>query len=62
MIEAYRQAEITVLSAKSYTIKGRVLTRENLAEIRNGRKEWENRLAAVNSGRGSMRVSRITPL
>ena len=63
MLDAYIEAELAVLSSKSYTIKGRTLTRENLSEIRSGRKEYEKKLAALTSKKscGSMRVKRIIP-
>ena len=62
MLAAYKEAEKAVLLSKSYTIKGRTLTRENLADIRRGRREWERKVAALQSGsRCGMRVGRITP-
>ncbi len=45
MLDLYIAAEKAVLSGKSYTIAGRALTRENLSEIREGRQEWERRVA-----------------
>lgn len=41
MLAAYIAAEKAVLLGQSYAMAGRQLTRANLAEIRNGRVEWE---------------------
>lgn len=50
MINEYMQAEIAVLgSAQSYSMSGKTLTRANLADIRAGRKYWENQLAILNN-------------
>lgn len=46
MIDAYNKAEIAALKGKSYSINGRSLTRNDLSEIREGRQEWEQRLAS----------------
>lgn len=43
MRDAYLAAETAVLLGKTVEIAGRRLTREDLAEIRAGRKEWERR-------------------
>ena len=45
MISAYSKAELAVLKGQSYSINGRSLSRSNLAEIREGRQEWEQRLS-----------------
>lgn len=44
MRDFYYNAEIQVLGGKSITRDGRTWTRENLAEIRKGRQEWESRV------------------
>lgn len=53
MVAQYRAAELAVLKGQSYMIStgtgSRQLTRANLAEIRAGRREWEQRLAAENA-------------
>lgn len=46
MLAAYVAAEIAVLKGKSYTINGRSLSRVDLPDIREGRQEWEQKLAA----------------
>lgn len=46
MRDLYIAAEQAVLKGQSYTINGRTLTRANLPEIRKGRQEWEQRVAA----------------
>lgn len=46
MLAAYLAAESAVLQGKQATIGGRTFSYENLAEIRDGRKEWEQRVAS----------------
>lgn len=43
MVERYIEAELAVLDGRSITFGGRTLTMANLAEIRQGRLEWELR-------------------
>lgn len=61
MLDLYIAAEAAVLSGKEYQDhKGRVFKRENLAEIRAGRKEWELKVvnqAKAAKGRGGIAVS-----
>lgn len=61
MRDAYIAAELAVLSGKSFEFAGRRLAREDLAEIRAGRLEWERRAAdeasALAGRRGSLRYS-----
>jgi hypothetical protein len=45
MLEKYLAAEQAILDGKSVSFKGRTLSYENLQEIRDGRKEWEARVA-----------------
>lgn len=48
LVAAYQAAELAVLRNKSYEMPdGRKLARENLAEIRAGRREAEQRLTAA---------------
>ncbi len=47
MIQRYTEAEMAVLDGKSVTFNGQQMTMENLSEIRQGRQEWERRLAAL---------------
>ena len=49
MLAAYIAAEKAVLQGQSYTILNRSLTRVNLAEIRNGRREWQAKVNAEQS-------------
>jgi len=58
MLAAYTKAEAAVLSGKSYSIAGRDVTRENLAEIRAGRQEWELKYKRLSTGRTGPRVRR----
>jgi len=46
MLDKYLAAEQAILDGKSVSFKGRTLSYENLQEIRDGRKEWEARVAA----------------
>ena len=46
MRDAYRAAELAVLKGLSYRIGDLQLTRADLAQIREGRMEWERRAAA----------------
>jgi len=46
MLDFYIAAEQAVLSGKSFQRNGRMLTRENLKEIREGRKEWDLKVQA----------------
>lgn len=61
MRDAYIAAEAAVLLGQSFELAGRKLTRVDLAEIREGRKEWEQRVRdenAVAAGRrGPMRYA-----
>lgn len=50
MVEAYTEAERAVLTGQSYRWGDRQFTRADLTEIRNGRREWERRLAAERRG------------
>lgn len=44
MVAAYMEAELKVLQGKTVTLNGRSVGRENLADIRRGRQEWERKL------------------
>ncbi|QDP47093.1 MAG: hypothetical protein Tp1111SUR522732_31 [Prokaryotic dsDNA virus sp.] len=46
MLAAYIQAEKDLLAGKVISFNGRSLTRENLAEIRRGRQEWEQKVSS----------------
>lgn len=46
MLVAYLRAETDVLLAKEARIGDRVFRREDLSEIRSGRREWEDRVRA----------------
>ena len=49
MLGLYIQAEKDVLAGKQVRFGDRMLTTEDLAEIRAGRREWELKLAATAS-------------
>lgn len=59
MVAMYITAEKKVLGGQSYTINGRSLSRANLNEIREGRREWEAvvRQETAKSKGGSSMVS-----
>ncbi len=46
MLAAYIEAEKSVLDGQAYTMGGRSLSMANLAEIRQGRAQWEARVGA----------------
>ncbi len=47
MITKYLAAEMDALDGKKVTLNGKVLETEDLAEIRRGRLEWEQRRNAL---------------
>lgn len=55
----YLQAEKDVLKGKSVSVNGRSMTRENLSEIREGFRYWDQKVQAENarSGGGSSTYS-----
>jgi hypothetical protein len=57
MYTEYMKAEVAVLTGKSYQIGTRMLTREDLRDIRKGRQEWGQRSGLIKS----QRVTRIIP-
>lgn len=61
MIEAYRKAELAVLSGKSYKIGTRELEREDLSEIRKGRASWESELEKLNNNGKRKLGRRVIP-
>ena len=61
MIEAYRKAELAVLSGKSYKIGTRELEREDLSKIRKGRVFWESELEKLNNNGKRKLGRRVIP-
>jgi hypothetical protein len=62
MLAQYIAAETAVLSGQRFRMGERELTRADLAEIRAGRREWAQTVAAetaaaANAGRGDPRVA-----
>jgi hypothetical protein len=51
MLDRYIQAELALLDGKTVQFGGRTLSMESLAEIRKGRMEWEQRVAAGQAAR-----------
>jgi hypothetical protein len=47
-LKAWRDAELAVTSAQSYSISGRSLTRANLSEIRQQINYWETKVRDLN--------------
>jgi hypothetical protein len=54
MVAFYLEAEVAVLQGKTVRHGDRLLTMEDLPEIRKGRAEWERRAAAEASGSRSL--------
>jgi hypothetical protein len=50
MIDACIEAEFEVLAGKTITFNGRTVAMENLDAIRAARREWEQKLKALNRG------------
>jgi len=50
MLDRYLAAEQALLEGKNFMWGNRLLQRENLAEIRAGRQEWEAKLASAQRG------------
>lgn len=61
MIQRYTEAEMAVLDGKSVTFNGQQMTMENLSEIRQGRQEWERRLAALITRRRGHQALTMSP-
>jgi hypothetical protein len=61
MRDLHLAAETAVLAGQRFWMGERELTRADLAEIRAGRREWEQKvaaeIAAANAGRGDPRVA-----
>lgn len=60
MRDRYLAAETAVLSGQRFRMGERELTRADLSEIRAGRREWEQKVAAetaASAGRGDPRVA-----
>lgn len=45
MLGAYIEAEKAILAGKSISFQGRTMGMEDLDKVREGRKEWEQRVA-----------------
>ena len=56
MVQFYTDAEIAVLKGQRVRFGERDLTRADLAEIRDGRREWQ-RICNAESGSGSARYA-----
>lgn len=50
MRDAYIAAELAILQGKTTSMGGRLLTLEDLDDVRKGRMEWERRAAAELAG------------
>lgn len=60
MLAAYLAAEAAVLAGKEVRFQDRMLRREDLPEIRAGRREWEQRAAAEAAvGAGSSTIGGV---
>lgn len=57
MISKYMAAEMDVLEGKKVTLNGKLLETEDLAEIRRGRLEWEQRRNAMTRRGSSIKLA-----
>lgn len=57
MISKYMAAEMDVLEGKKVTLNGKLLETEDLAEIRRGRLEWEQRRNAMTRSGSSIKLA-----
>lgn len=57
MISKYLAAEMDVLDGKKVTLNGKLLETEDLAEIRRGRLEWEQRRNAMTRRGSSIKLA-----
>jgi hypothetical protein len=53
MVALYIEAEKEVLAGKSVTINGKMMTSEDLEQIRKGRIEWQRTLSMYTRPRGT---------
>jgi hypothetical protein len=53
MVALYIEAEKEVLAGKSVTINGKMMTSEDLEQIRKGRIEWQRTLSIYTRPRGT---------
>ncbi len=61
MLALYIEAEKKVLTGQSYSIGDRALTRADLEEIKEGRKEWAAQVENLTAGRDAIPVTGIIP-
>lgn len=57
MLTAYLEAEVAILQGKSVRMGDRQLTREDLASVISGRKEWEARLSRLQGAGGALKAA-----
>lgn len=63
-LDAWIEAELSVVNGQSYTIGTRTLQRANLSEIRNQITYWNgmvSKLTNIANGKGRNRVIRVVP-
>lgn len=56
MFDAYKAAEIAIMSGQEYRIGGRLVRRAELSTIQSGRQEWKVRLDRLQSGGGGIKL------
>lgn len=62
MLEGWKNAYKAVMSAKSYTIDGRTLTRQNIQEIKQEMQYWQDIIAQITGQQCNInRVMRVIP-
>lgn len=59
MLTLYLKAESDLLAGKTISFNGRTVSRENLSEIRQGRKEWEQKFAQLTQSQLGYKRSRF---
>lgn len=63
-LDAWLEAELSITTGQSYTLRGRTLTRANLTEIRNSIDYWNKKVHALDNAKktgGRNRVRCVVP-
>ena len=58
LLQKYLDAEAAILAGQSVRFNGRILTRANLLEVQQGRREWQRKVDAetrIAAGGGTIR-------
>jgi len=60
-LDAWLAASLAVATSQSYRIGTRTLTRADAGEIRRNIAHWERKVAALESGRRGVLITRVVP-